>query len=211
MDKDKEIATTAEPRLTRLEELKNFEVVDGDHDIRGWDVRAPEGDVIGKVEELIVDQAERRVRYVEIKVNRKALNLDDDRHVLVPIGAIGLNAKAKDVLLEKLPLQGLTGVPTYKRGPITREYETSLRDYYGATAASDPKDYYRDDLFSDARLRRGSSAEFDAGEVSALPRVGDNEVTIPLAEGQEVVIRRPGSNDEIVIRKNKTGQAEKRD
>lgn len=211
MDKDREIATTTEPRLTRLEELKNFEVVDGDHDIRGWEVRAPEGQVIGKVEELIVDPSERRVRYVEIKVNRKALNLNDDRHVLVPIGAIGLHAEKKDVLLERLPLQGLTGVPAYKRGPITREYETSLRDYYGATAASDPKDYYRDDLYSDARLRRGSSAEYDAGEVSALPKLGDNEVTVPLTEGQEVIVRRPGSDDEIVIRKSTAGNAEKRD
>lgn len=195
----------------RLEELKHFQVVDGDNDIRGWEVRAPEGAVIGKVEDLIVDEAERRVRYVEIKVDRVALNTDKDRRVLVPIGAVGLNPEKKDVLLERLPLQGLAGVPPYERGPITRDYETSLRDYYGATAASDPKDYYGDDLYSDARLRRGPSAEYDAGEVSALPKLGDNEVTVPLTEGQEVIIRRPGSDDEIVIRKSTAGEAGKRD
>ena len=211
MDKDREVPITADSRLVRLDELKNFQIVDGDHDIRGWKVRAPEGAVVGKVEELIVDEAERRVRYIEIDVDRKALNIDNDRHVLVPIGSVGLNADKKDVLLERLPLQGLAGVPAYKRGPITRDYETSLRDYYGATAVGDPKDYYRDDLYSDARLRRGASAEYDAGEVSALPKLGDNEVTIPLTEGQEVIIRRPGSSDEIVIRKTTDADSIKRD
>jgi len=114
-------------------------------------------------------------------------------------------------LLERLPLQGLAGVPPYKRGPITRDYETSLRNYYGATAVSDPKDYYRDDLYSDARLRRGESAQYDAGEVSALPKLGDNEVTIPLREGQEVIVRQPGSSDEIVIRKSTDANSIKRD
>ncbi|HEX2723149.1 MAG TPA: PRC-barrel domain-containing protein [Gemmatimonadaceae bacterium] len=217
MDRNREIESAAESRLVRLGDLKNFQVVDGDHDIRGWEVRAPEGPKVGKVEELLVDEAERRVRYVHVKVDKSALNIDNDRHVLVPIGAIGLDPNRKDVLLERLPIQGLAGVPAYKGGPITREYETSLRSYYGATAATaaaaaaDAKDYYRDDLYSDARLRRGSSAEYDAGQVTGLPKVGDNEVTVPLTEGQEVIIKRPESGDEIVIKRNVTGAAEKRD
>ena len=149
MDREKQIPVAAELGLARLKELKNFEVLDGDHDIRGWKVRAPEGTVVGKVDELIVDQAERKVRYVEIELDRKALNIDDNRHVLVPIEAVTLNAEKKDVMLERLPLKGLAGVPADERGPI--------------------------------------------------------------AEGQEVVVRKPLTNDEIVIRKNTTGEAEKRD
>ena len=149
MDREKRVPVAAELGLARLKELKNFQVVEGDHDIRGWRVRVPEGTVVGRVDELIVDQADRKVRYVEIEVDRKALNIDHNRHVLVPIGAVGLNAEKKDVLLERLPLKGLAGVPADERGPI--------------------------------------------------------------AEGQEVVVRKPVTNDEIVIRKNTTGEAEKRD
>ena len=56
------MAKDNELRLTRLEELKGYQVAEGDHDIRGWEVRTPDGNKIGTVEELIVDPAERRVR-----------------------------------------------------------------------------------------------------------------------------------------------------
>ena len=188
-------------RLTRLEELKGFQVADGDHDIRGWEVRTPDDKKIGKVEELIVDPVERRVRYMEVKVDRKALGWDDDRHILIPIGTARLNDDKHDVLIERLPAQGLAGVPAYKRGPITRDYETSLRNYYGATSVSDPGDYYKDDLYDDTKMRtRRDDRGLDA---ATMPRLGDNEVSVPLVADQEVIVRRPGSDDEIVIRKSR--------
>jgi len=209
MAKKRELTTDREVRLVRLEELKSFQVAEGNQDIRGWDVKTPDGKKIGKVEELIVDPTERRVRYMEVKVNREVLGAERDRHVLVPIGAARLKEDGNDVLLERLPAQGIAGVPAYRRGPITREYETSLREYYGATIADNPADYYRHDLYSD-RGFRGPSHENDASEVGALPWLGDNEVTVPLAEDHEVVVRRPGSDEEIVIRKTRTGDTETR-
>ena len=178
-------------RLTRLDELKGFKVAEGDHDIRGWEVRTPDDRKIGKVEELIVDPVERRVRYMEVKVDHKVLGVDDDRHILIPIGTARLKEDGHDVLIERLPAQGLAGAPVYKRGPISREYETSLRDYYGATVAGTPDDFYKDDIYDDKRF------------AGAMPRFGDNEVTLPLAADQEIIVRRPGSDDEIVIRKTK--------
>ena len=202
MAKDKDL------RLTRLEELKGYQVAEGDHDIRGWEVRTPDGNKIGKVEELIVDPAERRVRYMEVKVDRKALGFDDDRHILVPIGAARLKEDGHDVLIERLPAQGLAGAPAYKRGPISREYETELRNYYGATAAPVPDDFYSDDLYDDSRVR---SHRLDDTMMSPMPRLGDNEVTLPLAADQEIIVRRPGTGEEIVIKKTKTGDATPRD
>ena len=55
----------------RLQEMdrSDFEVVDGEPDIRGWDVKNANGQKIGEVEELIVDAQEKKVRYmVEIKL-----------------------------------------------------------------------------------------------------------------------------------------------
>lgn len=201
-------------RLARLEELKGFQVAQGDHDIRGWEVRTPDDRKIGKVEELIVDPVERRVRYMEVKVDGKALGIDDDRHILVPIGTARLKEDGHDVLIERLPAQGLMGAPAYKRGPITRDYETSLRNYYGATAVSVPADYYKDDIYDDTRMwsRRpdADTARVDASRVDAsrvdastMPHVGENEVTVPLVPDQEIIVRRPGSDQEIVIRKSK--------
>jgi photosynthetic reaction center H subunit len=188
--------------LRRLEELKDFQVAEGDRDIRGWDVRAPDGKKIGKVEELIVDPAERRARYMEVKVDHDAIGVDDDRHILVPIGTARLRDDDHDVMIERLPARGLAGAPTYRRGPITREYETSLREYYGATVAPVDEDYYGNDLYDEARFRGPRPEDQPFKEASSQPRLGDNEVTIPLTGDQEVIVRRPGSNDEIVIRKN---------
>jgi sporulation protein YlmC with PRC-barrel domain len=204
MSRDKHLAGS-DARLVRLEELKHFKVADGDHDIRGWEVKTADGKKIGKVEELIVDPAEQRVRYMEVKADRKALGVDDDRHLLVPIGTARLEEKGNNVLIERLPALGLAGAPAYKRGPITRDYETSLREYYGATAVDTSADYYRDDLYSDSGFSRHESGK------SALPRLGDNEVTVPLTGDQEVIVRQPGSDQEIVIRKTRSGADEVRD
>jgi sporulation protein YlmC with PRC-barrel domain len=209
MAKDKHVTDTGS-RLIRLEELKGFKVAEGDRDIRGWSVKTPDGKKVGKVEELIVDPAERRVRYIEIKADHKALGVDDDRHILVPIGSARLDEKGDDVLLERLPAQGLAGVPPWKRGPITREYETSLRNYYGAAAVDSGTEYYRDDLYSEKGFQRKATADGSADDRSWLPRLGDNEVTVPLVGDQEVIVRRPGSNEEIVIRKTRADTDEAR-
>lgn len=205
MDRKEDLSTVGDTRLVRLEELKNFEVAEGDRDIRGWAVKTADGRKIGKVEELIVDPAERRTRYIEVKVDRDALGVDDDRHVLIPIGTARLKDAGNDVFIERLPAQGLAGVPLYKRGPITREYETSLREYYGASAVDNTTDYYRDDLYSDAGFRENASEGNKTVGSSAQPRIGDNEVTVPLVGDQEVVVRRPGSSEEIVISKRTAG------
>ncbi|MGI9043988.1 MAG: PRC-barrel domain-containing protein [Gemmatimonadaceae bacterium] len=207
MDTRKSV-TDDDRRLVRLEDLKGFQVADGDHDIRGWKVKTPDGNKVGKVEELIVDPVERRVRYMEVKADRKALGIDDDRHILIPIGATRLEDDGNDVLIERLPARGLAGAPAYTRGPITRDYETSLREYYGATAVSDGPDYYRDELYSDSGFRRRNAA--DPASASVLPRLGDNEVTVPLSGDQEVIVRQPGSDQEIVIRKSTADQDEAR-
>jgi hypothetical protein len=195
MGKDKDL------RLTRLNELKGFQVADGDPDIRGWEVRTPDDRKIGKVEELIVDPVERRVRYMEVKVDRKVLDIDDDRRILIPIGTARLKEEGHDVLIERLPAQGLAGAPAYTRGPITREYETSLRNYYGASAVDVPENYYKDDIYNDTRVYSQREGVVNSGGSIPMPKIGDNEVTVPLVADQEIVVRRPGSSEEIIITK----------
>lgn len=183
-------------RLVRLEEAKDFDIAKGSRDIRGWHVKTPDGRDIGKVDELIVDQAAKRVRYMDVKVNRKGLGIDDDRHILIPIGAAQLNEDGKNVMIERLPARGLAEAPAYSRGPITSEYEGMVRDYYGAVGNDDPANYYAHEMYDDGRVRK-------AGDPSAMaPRFGDNEVTLPTSDDQEVIVRKIGSDQEMVIRKS---------
>lgn len=205
MNRDKKLSGT----LVRLHDATSFDVAHGDKDIRGWEVRTPDDRKIGEVEELIVDTAERRVRYLDVKVDRKALSIDEDRRILVPISAVSLRADGKDVVLERLPVQGLAGVPEYRGGDITPDYEASLRNYYGPTGA--PGETYWDP-YNDREVQgRSNFADLTMSEATAMPRLGNNEITIPLVGDQEIVVRRPGSNEEIIIKKNRTTDAEKRD
>jgi len=219
MDRD---MTSDDRRLVRLEELKGFGIADGDNDIRGWEVKTADGKTIGKVDELIVDPVERRVRYMDVKVRKDVLGADSDRHVLVPIGTARLNEDGNDVLVERLPALGLAGVPPYIPGPISRDYETSLREYYGASAVDDSANYYGHEMYDDRGIRSrgrsdrvddaasGERAELRSADSTAMPTLGEHEVTVPLVDDQEVIIRRPGSDQEIVIRKS-TGGSESSD
>ena len=60
-----------DPNLRRLGELDNFEVASDDPDVRGWDVKTRDGREVGEVEELIVDPSARKVRYLEVDLNRE--------------------------------------------------------------------------------------------------------------------------------------------
>jgi len=58
-------------KVKRLQELRGsgYEVAKGQPDIRGWEVRDPNGQLIGKVHELIFDSRANKVRYMIINVN----------------------------------------------------------------------------------------------------------------------------------------------
>ncbi len=61
--------TQAEGGLAHLDELDDFKIAEGEPDIRGWDVRGADGQKLGKVEDLLVDTAALKVRYIEVKLD----------------------------------------------------------------------------------------------------------------------------------------------
>ena len=71
--------------IVPLKELDDFKVAKGDPDVRGWDVIAADGTEVGEVEELLVDTAALKVRYLDVELDKDLVNAKD-RHVLVPIG-----------------------------------------------------------------------------------------------------------------------------
>jgi len=111
----------------RLSSLKNFEVADGDPDVRNWDVRDAENNKIGKVAELIVDSEGMVVRYLEIALDREVAGTGDDRHVLIPIGFVTLAQYHDEVFLKNLPKDVLLNCPDYDGATITRDHELAVR------------------------------------------------------------------------------------
>jgi hypothetical protein len=141
----------------RLQELgeSDFEIVDGQPDIRGWDVKNAAGETIGEVEELILDAQTRKVRYMVVELDDDALNLDEDRKVLIPIGIAQLHEDDDDVLLPNVSVAQLTQLPEYDEDHLDDEVERSISTVLGrsagtATGVSGSDDFYAHDHFNEA-------------------------------------------------------------
>lgn len=60
---------TAQSRATPLRNLRKYRVADGDPDVRGWEVVSGDGQRIGSVNDLLVDLAEGKVRYLDVQLD----------------------------------------------------------------------------------------------------------------------------------------------
>lgn len=143
--------------LVTLKELKKFKVAEGDADVRGWRVVSSDGVKLGKVSELIVDRNAMKVRYLDVHLNKDIFDRDVDRHVLVPVGLARVLADTERVTLDNTTLSEILRLPPYAPGPITRDYERSLRDSLSATAAGPDRatadaEFYDHDHFDSNRF-----------------------------------------------------------
>jgi len=111
----------------RLQELdrSDFEIVKGEPDIRGWDLKDTGGQKLGEVEELIVDAKEKKVRYMVVDLDDNKLKLHH-RKVLVPIGLAELDGTHDDVLTPKIGPQQFAILPEYDRNNLTADVERRI-------------------------------------------------------------------------------------
>lgn len=119
-------------RVVPLGQLDDFKVAEGEPDVRGWEVLASDGRKIGEVDELLVDTAAMKVRYLDVDVDDAMMAGGPDRHVLIPIGYARLEADHDRVLVDALASSDLAAVPSYTQGPLTRDFEASVRESFSA-------------------------------------------------------------------------------
>lgn len=148
-------------RVVPLDQLDDFEIADGDPDIRGWDVHSADGRKIGEVDDLLVDRLAMKVRYLDVDLDDEVDRAGEDRHILVPIGYARLDEDDDRVVVDSLTRADLETMPLYDHAPVTREYETTLRGSYdreGSTPTT-ADDFYASDIYDPDRFygaRRGS-------------------------------------------------------
>jgi sporulation protein YlmC with PRC-barrel domain len=146
----------------RLQELdrSDFEIVNGEPDIRGWDVKNSAGKKIGEVEELIVDARQKKVRYMVVDLDDNELKLDH-RKVLIPIGLAELDKKDDDVILPNVHPEQLHSLPVYDINNLTPETERNICTALGRkketmTVSKDNQEqdseFYTHDYFSEDNL-----------------------------------------------------------
>ncbi len=160
---------TENNRQTRLQKLSgsDFEIADGQPDIRGWDVKDVSGKQLGEVDELIFDYESRKVRYLVLDLKDNEYDLED-RDVLVPIGIAELHEEDDDVILSGVSADQLRNLPEYDEDRFDTEHETSVRNVFGglggaalAGGSSKGDDFYNHDHFNEDNLYRNRNRNKD--------------------------------------------------
>lgn len=109
-------------RLVPMKDLKHFKIVDGEPDIRGWNVYTATGRELGDVEDLLVDTDMGEVVMVDIDLKR------NDRHTLAPIKAAWIDRDHKRVVLNTSMFDVEDTIPAFGRRTEPPESE-SVRQF----------------------------------------------------------------------------------
>ncbi|HSN68345.1 MAG TPA: PRC-barrel domain-containing protein, partial [Thermoanaerobaculia bacterium] len=125
-------------RLMLLSELKDLRVSKGEPDIRGWDVVTADRKKMGKVHELVIDTIDMKVRYLDVDVDGKILDLKDATHMLIPIAGAQLDDDDNRVYLNEITVDELRALPPYDHRRITREFEANIASWFTRSRATAP-------------------------------------------------------------------------
>lgn len=113
---------------SHLQELggSNYEIIDGEPDIKGWKVKMVLGSTIGEVDELLFDPQSRSVRYIVVQLDGEGVK-PGKRKIIIPIGVAELDDKDDEVLLPGISLQQIEALPNYEKGKVSPEFEFLIR------------------------------------------------------------------------------------
>jgi sporulation protein YlmC with PRC-barrel domain len=196
---------------SRLQELghSDFEIAEGQPDIRGWSLTDDQGTYVGEVEELLFDSHSNKVRYLVVNLENNEFDVDP-RRVLIPIGVAQLNAESDTVLIAGITINQLITLPDYEKGRVNPGVENLVRyAFMGRSSGSisqsltgnpglgDSDDFYNHPHFNDEHFykNRSSNTElqsvvgyFDDGmeaesAISQLISSGIKQESIDLSSG----------------------------
>ncbi|MDR6781886.1 dihydrofolate reductase [Pedobacter africanus] len=119
-----------------LQELSrsNFQIVNGEPDIIGWEVKNETGVYIGEVYELLFEPQTKAVRYLVINLEDNGMNLGAKK-VMIPLGIAHLHTSDDEVVLPGLHIDQYNALPDYNKDEIRPEMEVHIRNIIGSPAA----------------------------------------------------------------------------
>jgi sporulation protein YlmC with PRC-barrel domain len=180
----------ASDKTRRLQELRgsDFEITEGQPDIRDWEIIDPQGRKLGRVSDLILDSRARRIRYMVMKVSdSKELDLDK-RTVLVPIGLAQLDTVEDIVVLHNVNPFQLRALPQYNEDDLGPKAERSISTVFGRThtmadtqsmEADVDETFYEDELYNENNLhksRRNKTGMAAAAGNKMFDKTGDETI-----------------------------------
>jgi uncharacterized protein (TIGR02271 family) len=190
--------------LRKLSDVDDLEVAPDDPDVRGWNVVDAGDRVIGEIDDLIVDPRAMKVRFVTIDLDRDALNLQEERCVVVPIENVQLDRNEERARLIGIDRTGVLQLQPARAGEweadhrsFTRE-GTDVTESAGVRAGTTERTGQTGET-KETRLTRSAEElrigkrSVAAGEVRVGKHVETEHVRQPVEKTRERVIveRRP--------------------
>lgn len=193
----------ATSNIVPIDQVDDYEVAEGDPDVRGWEVISADGDRLGKVTDLLADTDAMKVRYLAMKPREAGGKGRTRNQVLLPIGLATLRSRENQVMIERIDPRTLQTLPEWDGGPVDRDLERQIRQAtdpsYSHKGGDEPEFYehehYRDDEFRSvlSEEQLAISKRQRAGEVGVKKRVRQEHVEerVPVTREEVTVERRP--------------------
>ena len=170
-------------RLVPLKQLGNWDVAEGEPDIRGWEVRTIGGKDLGKVSELLVDPDAGEVVMLDIDLT------GSDRHALVSLRIVEVD-RAKRVVrmdsadLASAPAQTAAEASGDRGVSRERSWSDTGRVRYGARegAGADERVVERRPIVEEVVVRRRKVDEEPNADTESSRRLADDADRSPRPE-----------------------------
>jgi len=123
--------------LVPLRQLEGVRVVEGDADVRGWDVCTINGAKVGTVDDLLVDRARGEVVMLDVDL------AGSSRHVLAPLRAAQIDRTRRIVLIDSADLNGPADVAALSQRPTASDVVPARTTTTEQVVADRPADVQR--------------------------------------------------------------------
>lgn len=197
------------PNMRPLSELPDFKVEPGDPDPRDWTVVSLQGQRLGKVDDLIIDETARKVRYLVVDLDQSARGASQQDQVLLPVADADLRTGSHEVVARTYSSPA-TSAATGASGAASSGYSPTGEAY--GRRADESTSRNRDEqriTRSEEELQIGKR-EVERGEARVGKHVETHHVSEPVSRLREepVIERRPvepgaraqaASDDEVRI------------
>jgi len=143
-------------RLIPMRDLRDYKIVDGEPDIRGWRVFTATGRELGDIEDLLVDTDLGEVVMVDVDLKR------DDRHTLAPIKAAWIDRENRRVVLNTSMFDVDDDIPALNRraerleNDSVRRFNERYERAYGADGWDRDRDISIRRADDDLRISRST-------------------------------------------------------
>lgn len=205
--------------LFYLHELSDFKVDSDDPDVRGWKVKDVDNRVVGKVDNLLVSKAKKRVVYLDVEVDSSIIEANHDpygnpassdvhefvnkkgeNHLILPIGLARLNVDEKYVYTDRINHQTFAETKRMEKGyDVDRDYELVVLESYNRDRDGDTN--RRDNDF-EVDTQTGNYRSGDTGSRSTGAGIDDERRRMNEADKDKTNRDRSGMTESLDTDRN---------